>query len=137
MAEFQSETKRIRQNAESVYLMLSDLNNLERIKSRIPQDKVKNLEFDADTLRATVDPIGTISFRVVDRTPHTTIKYKTENSPFELFLWIQLKQLEEKETAVRVTIQADLNPFVLGMVSKPLQEGVDKIADLLTKINFE
>ncbi len=137
MADFQSETKLIRQNAETIYQMLSDLNNLERIKSRIPQDKVKNLEFDADTLRATVGPIGTISFRVVDRTPFSTIKYKTEDSPFELFLWIQMKQQEEMETAVTVTIHADLNPFVMGMVSKPLQEGVDKIADLLTKINFE
>ena len=45
--EFVSEVKQIPHNDERIFTMLSDLSNLERIKDRIPQDKIKNFEFDA------------------------------------------------------------------------------------------
>ena len=47
MTEFVSEIKQIPQNDERIYAMLSDLSNLERIKDRIPQDKIKDFEFDS------------------------------------------------------------------------------------------
>jgi hypothetical protein len=43
--EFVSEVKQIPHNDERIFTMLSDLSNLERIKDRIPQDKIKNFEF--------------------------------------------------------------------------------------------
>lgn len=42
--EFVSEVKQIPHNDERIFTMLSDLSNLERIKDRIPQDKIKNFE---------------------------------------------------------------------------------------------
>ena len=41
--EFVSEVKQIPHNDERIFTMLSDLSNLERIKDRIPQDKIKIL----------------------------------------------------------------------------------------------
>ena len=37
---------------------------------------------------------------------------------------------------MRLTIKADINPFIKGMVSKPLQEGLEKIADVLAMIPY-
>ena len=45
--EFVSEVKQIPHNDERIFTMLSDLSNLERIKDRIPQDKIKNLSSTA------------------------------------------------------------------------------------------
>lgn len=45
--EFVSEVKQIPHNDERIFTMLSDLSNLERIKDRIPQDKIKNFESTA------------------------------------------------------------------------------------------
>ena len=49
--EFVSEVKQIPHNDERIFTMLSDLSNLERIKDRIPQDKIKNFEFRSEERR--------------------------------------------------------------------------------------
>ena len=106
MTEFVSEIKTIPYNEDRVYAMLSDLSNLERVKDRIPQDKIKDFEFDSDSCSFAVDPVGKITFQIVEREPNKTIKFTTTNSPVPLFLWIQLKQVEEADTRLKMTIRA-------------------------------
>lgn len=38
---------------------------------------------------------------------------------------------------MKLTIKADLNPFIKGMVKKPLEEGIEKIANALAMISYE
>lgn len=84
--EFVSEVKQIPHNDERIFTMLSDLSNLERIKDRIPQDKIKNFEFDSDTCSFAVDPVGKITFQIVEREPNKLIKFTTTNSPVPLLV---------------------------------------------------
>ena len=72
--EFVSEVKQIPHNDERIFTMLSDLSNLERIKDRIPQDKIKNFEFDSDTCSFAVDPVGKITFQIVGGRGRHTVK---------------------------------------------------------------
>lgn len=136
MTEFVSEIKQIPQNDECIYAMLSDLSNLERIKDRIPQDKIKDFEFDSDSCSFSVSPVGKITFQIVDREPCKTIKFQTTNSPVPLFLWIQLKQVQEMDTRMRLTVRAELNSFLKPMVSKPLQDALDKISTVLASLPY-
>lgn len=136
MTEFVSEVKMIPYNEDRIFTMLSDLSNLERIKDRIPQDKIKNFEFDSDSCSFAVDPVGKITFQIVEREPNNTIKFTTTNSPIPLFLWIQLKQQEENDTRMKMTIRADLNPFIKPMVSKPLQDALDKISTVIASLPY-
>mgnify|MGYP001514777747 CR=1 FL=1 len=128
MTEFVSEIKQIPQNDERIYAMLSDLSNLERIKDRIPQDKIKDFEFDSDSCSFSVSPVGKITFQ--------TIKFQTTNSPVPLFLWIQLKQVQEMDTRMRLTVRAELNSLLKPMVSKPLQDALDKISTVLASLPY-
>ena len=50
MTKFESAVKVIPASQNAVYEKLSDLNNLDKVKDRLPQDKVKNLSFDKDNL---------------------------------------------------------------------------------------
>lgn len=136
MTEFVSEIKQIPQSDERIYAMLSDLSNLERIKDRIPQDKIKDFEFDSDSCSFSVSPVGKITFQIVDREPCKTIKFQTTNSPVPLFLWIQLKQVQEMDTRMRLTVRAELNSFLKPMVSKPLQDALDKISTVLASLPY-
>ena len=136
MADFVSEVKMIPQNDERIFAMLSDLSNLERIKDRIPQDQIKDLEFDGDSCSFSVSPVGKITFRIVNREPNKTVKFETINSPLPLFLWIQLKQVGEMDTRMRLTARAELNPIIKPMVSKPLQEAVDRISEALASLPY-
>lgn len=136
MTEFVSEVKTIPFNEDRIFSMLSDLSNLERIKDRIPQDKIKNFEFDSDSCSLTVDPVGKITFQIVEREPNKTIKFTTTNSPVPLLLWVQLKQVADNDTRLKMTIRADLNPFLKPMVSKPLQDALDKISTVIASLPY-
>jgi carbon monoxide dehydrogenase subunit G len=131
MSKFESEIKTIPHNSKTVFEKLSDLSNLEKVKDKIPQDKLKDFEFDAESFRFSVAPVGKIGLRIIEREPNTTIKFKSELAPIDFFVWIQLKETGENETKVKLTLQAELNMFIKGMVSKPLQEAIDKLADLI------
>ncbi len=136
MTEFTSDVKAIPFNEDRVFAMLSDLSNLERVRDRIPEDKVKGFEFDSDSCSFAVDPVGKIRFQIVEREPNKTIKFTTVQSPVPLFLWIQLKQVEEGDTRMKMTVKADLNPFLKPMVSKPLQDALNKISDLIASLPY-
>ena len=136
MTEYVSEIKQISQNDEQIFALLSDLSNLERVKDRIPQDKIKDFEFDKDSCSFSVNPVGKIVFQIVDREPFKTIKFQTTNSPVPLFLWIQLKQVADLDTRMRLTVRAELNSFLKPLVEKPLKDALEKIATVLASLPY-
>ncbi|MCL2651774.1 MAG: SRPBCC family protein [Candidatus Azobacteroides sp.] len=137
MTEFISEIKTIPYNETDVFDMLSDLSNLERMKDKIPQEKISDFTFDKDSCSFSVSPIGKIKFSIIEREPNKTIKFKAEESPIDVTLWVQLKQTDENDTKMKLTIKAELNPFIKPMVSKPIQEGINKVADVLAAIPYK
>jgi len=137
MTEFISEIKTIPYDDERIFSMLSDLSNLERIKDRIPREQIKDFSFDSDSCHIEISPIGKVDFQIINHEPCKTIKFETSNSPIPLFLWIQLKQTDEKVTKMKLTVRADLNPLLKTMVSKQVQEGLNKLADTLASLPYE
>ena len=136
MTKFESSIKYIQASQEAVYGKLSDLNNLEQVKNRLPEDKVKNLSFDADSLTVEVSPVGKITLQIVEKEPCKCIKFGTVTSPLPFNLWIQLLPVADNECKMKLTIGMELNPFMKAMVQKPLQEGVEKMADALALIPY-
>ena len=138
MAEFTSDIKTIPYSDADVFTVLSDMSYLEQAKDRIPQnDKIKDFSFDADSCTINVDPIGNVRFVIIEREPNSTIKFEAEKLPVALNMWIQLKASGEKETKMKITIKAELNPFIKPMVSKPLQNGLDKVAEMLATMPYD
>ena len=137
MTKFESSVRQIMYPQQSVYNMLSDLSNIERVKDRLPADKVKDMTFDTDSISISAAPVGQITLRIIEREEPKTIKFETEQSPVPFNLWIQLLPVTDNSCKMKLTIKADLNPFIKGMVSKPLQQGLEKIADALTMIQYE
>ena len=137
MTKFESSIKQIPYTQEAVYRMLSDLNNIERVRDRIPEDKIKDFSFDTDTITLKADPVGEIRLRIIEREEPKCIKFETEQSPIPFNLWIQILPVDAASSKMKLTIGADLNPFIKGMVKKPLEEGIEKIADALAMIRYE
>ena len=136
MTTFESEVKVIPFSQERVYDKLSNLNNLEAIKDRLPEDKVKDISFDADTLSFSVPAIGQLTLKIIEREPSKCIKLETTNSPLPFNMWIQLVPTTAEECKLKVTIGMELNPFMKGMIQKPLNEGLAKMADMLAVIQY-
>ena len=107
------------------------------VKDRIPQDKLESFTFDSDSISIKVPMAGDIKLRIVEREAPGTIKFETVQSPVPFNFWIQLLPTGETSCKMKLTIKAELNPFIKGMVQKPLQEGIEKIADALQAISYE
>ena len=108
--------------------MLSDLSNIERVKDKIPEDKLKDVSFDKDSISVGGTPVGTISMRIIEREEPKTIKFESENAPMSFNFWIQLLPTSDTASKMKLTIKADIPIFLKGMVSGPLQEAIEKIA---------
>lgn len=132
----ESSIRQIDAPQQTVYAMLSDLSHLESVRDRIPADKVKDLSFDSDSIFI-VTPMGSVRMEVVEREEPKTVKFATTSSPLPFNFWIQLLPVTETTCKMKLTIKADVNPFVGGMVKKPLQEGIEKIADALQTIQYQ
>ncbi len=136
MSKFESSIKKVAYPQENVYKMLSDLSNIERVRDRIPEDKLKDLTFDSDSVSIT-SPMGPVTLRVVERDEPKCVKFEAEQSPVPMNLWIQMLPTSETESKLKVTIKADLPFFMAAMAKKPLEEGVEKIAEALAMIPYD
>ena len=137
MSKFESCIKQIPYPQQSVYDKISNLENLEKVRDRIPADKVQEFSFDKDSVSVNVSPVGEIKLRIINREEPKCVKFETVQSPMPFNLWIQVLPVTETTSKMKVTVDADI-PFMLkGMVSGPLKDGIEKIADALAMIPYE
>ena len=136
MATFESSIRQIDYPQERVYALLSDMNNIDKVKDRIPEDKANGLTFDANSIGINT-PMGAVKLVIVEREAPKCIKFETAESPLPFNFWIQILPVSETTSKMKLTIKAELNPFIKGMVSKPLTEGIEKIADAFQAIHYE
>ena len=136
MTTIESSIRQIDYPQQAVYSLLSDLVNIDKVKDRIPQDKIENLEFDHDSISVKTQ-LGAVKLAIVNREPPKEIKFETAESPLPFNFWIQILPVTETTSKMKLTIKADINPFMASMVKKPLQQGIEKIADALQMIKYQ
>ena len=137
MSKFESSIKQIPYSQQAVYAMLSDLSNIERVRDRISDERIKDFTFDTDSVSMSVPPVGQLRLRIVEREEPKCVKFETEQSPIPFNLWVQVLPVTDTTSKLKVTVKAELNPFIKGMVAGPLQDGVEKIADVMAAIRYE
>jgi hypothetical protein len=158
MAKYESKKKAIPYAQSVVYAKLSDLRNLEVLKTRLNSDQpdipddmksqvsddqlskakelIQNMEFTADTMSIDIPPVGKLVVEIIEREPEKLVKLTSTQSPIPLTMWIQLVPTSDTSCAMRLTLEAELNMFLKMAVGGKLKEGVDKFADMLAKIPY-
>ena len=124
MNQFESNVKQIPYSQQRVYDKLSDLSNLE------------DLAFDSDSISCSVSPVGKLELRIVEREEPKCVKFEATTSPIPLTLWIQILPVTEETSKMKLTLRTELNIFLKGMLQKPLKEGVEKLAEMLSQIPY-
>jgi hypothetical protein len=134
MTTYESDIKTISSSREVVFNVLSDLNNLRKITGNPDlNDKVKDLEFDTDTCSFTISGVGKVGFRVEGREPFKTIHFKAEHSPVPVNVLVELSEIVENSTQMKLTLQAEIPSMIKMMVDKKLKEGMNAFAEILAK----
>ena len=137
MTKFESSVRQIDAPQQKIYDTLSNLENLEKVRDRIPEDNADDISFDNDSISVRVNPVGMVKFKIIEREEPKTIKFEAEGSPVPVNFWIQILPVEETTAKMKLTIKADIPFFMKGMVQKPLEQGIEKIADILQMIKYE
>lgn len=159
MKEYKSEVKKIYAPVGRVYARLSDLNNLAIIQQgldnpeamrRIQEqagdkvtpeqmqqvvEKLRSLRFDADSVSGD-SPVGPATLRIIEREEPKTIKFVLEGMPIAANMWIQLLPHGDNESALRITVKADISFFIRQLIGNKLQQGVDGLAQMLASIPY-
>ena len=91
------------------------------------------MEFTEDTLSAD-SKLGPITLAIVERDAPKLVKLATQNAPVSATLWVQLLPKGEAQTALKVTVGAELNFFIRKMVEKHLKQAPDGIASFLSNV---
>jgi len=135
MEQIHSNTHEINAAQRVVFNVLSNVENLQRLKDRFPADKLKDIEIGEDSLSYR-SPMGMVTLKLVETEPNKTIKYATVASPLPFDMWVQILPITGSQCEMSVTVGLNLNSFMASMVKKPLTDAVDKIANLLTMIPY-
>ena len=139
MADIKYESKigQIAANDATVFNVLSNLENINRFRDVIPQDKIKEMEVSRDSIRLQIDGLGQkIAIAIVEKEEYKTIKFGAENLPIPFNVWIQLKQVAELDTRIRITIKTDMPMMFKMMFDKKLQQGLDQAIDMLCQLPY-
>ena len=146
LEKYVSDIKTIEQNQEVVYNYLSNFENLStyvndgllsKMNESVPQIKVSDFESDSDSCRFNISGMGQAEIRIIDREPHKTIKINSSgNLPIGVTLWIQLLPVTPYQSKIKLTLHAEMSMMIKMMVNKKLEEGINQIADMLTKLPY-
>ena len=118
---------------ERVYDLISDFSRIN--STMLPQnDKIKDIESTPDSYTFTIDKAGRFGMRIVEREPGKLLKIESAESPLQFKMWIQLKEYNNTESAVKVTLDADVNALMSVMVKKPLTEFVESLISKMEMI---
>jgi len=132
MKQYTSKTGKIDLTDEEIFNFLSDFNNFKNI---IPTDKVSDFSATSDTCQFTISGFGKAGLKIVEKVPFNLIKIASEKGTAVTFnFWIQLKPIDDtaESTAIRLTLDADLNPMMKMMIGNHLQKGLDSLVDYIT-----
>lgn len=146
MTKYVSDIKIIQNNQEIVYNYLSNFENLskyvnegllEKMTEQVPQLKISNFESDADSCRFEIGGLGQAEIRIIEREAPKTIKISSSGSmPVEIVFWIQLLPVGPYETKLRLTLNAEMSMMIKMMVNSKLEEGINRLADMLAALPY-
>ncbi len=147
VSKYVSDVRLVNNNQEIIFNYLSNFENLSKyvneglltkLTEQIPQIKISNFESDADSCRFKIAGMGLAEIRIIEREPQKTIKIKSTGSlPVEIVFWIQLLAVSPLETKLRLTLDAEMSMMIKMMVNKKLEEGINRLADMLAGLPYQ
>ena len=136
-AKYESKIGQVAAGDKAIFDVLSNLENLNKVRDLIPEDKVQELEISPNCIRMKVGGLAQkIAIRIVEKEEYKTIKFGADNIPMAVNVWIQLKQMAENDTRMRITLKADIPMMFRMMLDKKMQQGLDQAVDMLCQLPY-
>ena len=128
LEKYESKQQQILKPASRIFPFISRFDML----TPALQDKVEEWQADADSCSFKVKGF-TISLRIVEREENKHVKISGDDSatavPIDFMFWIQLHQVSESDTRIRLVLHAELNMMMRMMIGGKIQGGLDKAVE--------
>jgi len=122
MAKFTSVSQPLDASKERVFEFLSDLRNMETLMP----EQVINWKAGESDCSFTVKGMADLAMRIVSKTKPSRVSIESfGKNPIEYTLDFYLLPSRENQCTVEINFQAELNPFLSMVASRPLQHLVD------------
>ncbi|MDZ7741614.1 MAG: SRPBCC family protein [Bacteroidota bacterium] len=127
MAKFTSENLAINNTTRNIFDFLSDFNNFEKLMP----EQVTNWKSSHSTCSFTIQGMADISMKIENTVQDEKVHMKSEEAPFDFDMVSYLEKTETEQTNVRIELEAQINPMMLMMVKRPLQNLVNIMVEKL------
>ena len=81
--------------------------------------------------------IGKLTLQIIEREENKCVKFQAADAPIDANLWIQVLPVSAGGSKMRVTLKAELNMMMKMMIGSKLEQGVDKMADMLATLPYQ
>ena len=133
MQEYISKQQQILRPAAQIFPLISDFSLL----TPAVADKVEDWHATAE--RCSFKFKGfTVALRIDEKVENKHIKITGDDGgvPIDFMLWIQLHQVSDYDTRIRLVLHAELNMMMRMMVGNKIQKGLDQAVEgLATAFN--
>ena len=128
MENYESKQQQILMPADAVYAVISRFDNLTPALS----DKVE--EWQADENHCSFKAKGfTVKLQIIDKEAPKFVKITGDEGgiPVDFNFWIQLHQVSERDTRIRLVVHADLNMMMRMMIGGKIKTALDQIVEAI------
>lgn len=128
MTEFISERVEVNASSDNVFAFMSDFTNF----GKLMPEQIKNWKADTDSCSFTIEGMADLNMRIATRNPGKNIHIVADGkNPIDYTLDVFFFSIDENSSRAEIIFNADLNPFIKAIASKPLQNFVDMLAQKL------
>lgn len=145
--KYVSEVKIIDHNQQVVFNYLSNFENLgtylnsgllEKITEKVPQIRITDFESNQDSCKFNITGLGLAEIKIVNREPFKSIKVESSGGlPLSFTFWIQLLPVDAFQTKMRLTLHAEMSMMIKMVAGNKLEEGINQLADTLSKLPYK
>ena len=130
MEKYESKQKQINHPAALIFPIISRLD----LMTPAIQDKVEEWEATPDSCSFKVKGMK-VGLRIAEN-KHVKIVADEGGIPIDFSFWIQLKEVAERDTRVRMVLHAELNMMMRMMIGSKIEEGLNQAVEgLATALN--
>ncbi|MCU0361906.1 MAG: hypothetical protein MUE32_00990 [Bacteroidales bacterium] len=116
---FGSRTGKVTCSDKDVFTFASDIRNFGQF---VPEGTVTNFAAEKDSCSFSVSMIGTVSVRIASKTEFSSVIFEGDALNKEDFrLSLEISGESAQSACVKVTVDADLNPMLKIVASRPLE----------------
>lgn len=144
MSTYSSDTVHLSASAESVYSKFSNLENLKNILQNVPEGKLpddqkamlQQISITADSITVPGGPVGSLTFKVVEKKEPSLVKLEAEGSPIALGIALHITPGTPDSCTAKAEIDIALPAMLKPMVGGQIQKMADQFGQMLKSISL-